>query len=60
MYHVPLIKIGDDPAISSGVIVLFAFSVLATWWPSQESDRTEIWSVESFHLGVHIHKVSGQ
>jgi hypothetical protein len=29
------------------------FSVLAPWWPSQESDRTEIWLVQSFHLGVH-------
>jgi hypothetical protein len=27
----------DDPAISSGA--LFAFSVLAPWWPSQESPR---------------------
>jgi hypothetical protein len=50
----------DDPAISSGVIALFAFSVLALWWPSQESDRTEIWSALSFHLRVHMYKVSGQ
>jgi hypothetical protein len=28
----------DDPAISSGVIALFVFLVLAPWWPSQESD----------------------
>jgi hypothetical protein len=34
-------------------VSLFAFS-----WPSQESDRTEIWFVQSFHLGVHIYKVS--
>jgi hypothetical protein len=53
-------KFGDDPAISSGVIALFVFSVLAPWWPSQESDRTENWSVQSFHLGVHMYKVSGQ
>jgi hypothetical protein len=35
----------DDPAISSGVKHFFVFSVLAPWWPNQESDWTEIWSV---------------
>jgi hypothetical protein len=34
---------GDDPAISSGVTALFVFLVLAPWWPSEESDWTEIW-----------------
>jgi hypothetical protein len=38
-------KFGDVQAISSGVIAHFSFSVLAPWWPSQESDRTEIWSL---------------
>jgi hypothetical protein len=33
------------------------FPVLAPWWPSQESDRTEIWFVQSFHLGVHMYKL---
>jgi hypothetical protein len=28
----------NDPAISSGIIALFAFSVLAPWWPSKESN----------------------
>jgi hypothetical protein len=51
---------GDDPAIGSGVIALYVFSVLAPWWPSQESDWTEIWFVQSFHLGVHMYNVSGQ
>jgi hypothetical protein len=32
-------------------IALFAFLVLA----SQESDWTEIWFLESFHLGVHMY-----
>jgi hypothetical protein len=38
-------KFGDDPTISSGAIVryFFVFLVLAPWWPSQESDWTEIW-----------------
>jgi hypothetical protein len=44
-----MIKIGDDPAISSGVIALFL--VLAPW-PSQESDRAELWSVRSSDLGL--------
>jgi hypothetical protein len=38
-------KCGDDPAISTGVLVLYMFSVLAPWWENQESDRTEIWFV---------------
>jgi hypothetical protein len=28
----------------------FVFSVLAPWWPSQESDWTEIWSVSELLL----------
>jgi hypothetical protein len=45
--------------ISSGVMVgLFAFSVLAPWWQSQESDQ--IWSVRSSDLGVRMYKVSRQ
>jgi hypothetical protein len=40
-------------------IALFVFSVLAPWWPSQESDRTKIWSVRSGDLGIHMYKVSG-
>jgi hypothetical protein len=43
---------------------LFVFSVVAPWWPSQESDQTEIWSVRSANLGVDLHacmyKFSGQ
>jgi hypothetical protein len=35
-------KFGDDPAISSGVIALFVFSVLGPWWPNEESDWTEL------------------
>jgi hypothetical protein len=53
-------KIGDDPAISSGVIALYVFSVLAPCWPNQESDWTEIWSVSYSYLVVHMYKVSGQ
>jgi hypothetical protein len=50
---------GEDPAIiSSGVIALFVFLVLALWWPSQESHRTKMWSVQSSDLGVHMYKVS--
>jgi hypothetical protein len=37
-------------------LALFVFSVLAPWWPNQESDWTEIWS----YLVVHMYKVSGQ
>jgi hypothetical protein len=50
----------DDPAISSGVIALFVFSVLAPWWPNQDSDWTEIWSASYSYLVVHKYKVSGQ
>jgi hypothetical protein len=52
----PLVQelFGDDPAISSGVIALFVFSVLAPWWPNQESDWTEIWSVSYSYLAVHM------
>jgi hypothetical protein len=41
-----IIKI-DDPAISSGVIALFVFTVLAPWWSSQEirSDRNLVCDV---------------
>jgi hypothetical protein len=49
----------DDPAMSSGVIALFVFSVLAPWWPSQESE-TAIWSVSYSYLVVRMYKVSGQ
>jgi hypothetical protein len=50
-------KFGDDPLISSGVIAIFVFSVLAlalVTKASEESDRTEIWSVRSSDLGVHV------
>jgi hypothetical protein len=47
-----LIRWTYDPAISSGDIALFVFSVLAPWWPSQESDRTETWSGRSIALAV--------
>jgi hypothetical protein len=60
LLDVPMIKFGDVPAISAGVLALFAFSVLAPWWPNQESEQTEIWSVQSFHLGAHMYNVSGQ
>jgi hypothetical protein len=30
------------------------------WWPSQESDMTEIWSVSYSYEVVHMYKVSGQ
>jgi hypothetical protein len=55
-----MIKIWSWQAISSGVIAHFAISVLATWSPSQESDRTEIWPVRSGDHGVHMYKVSDQ
>jgi hypothetical protein len=35
-------KFGDDPAISSGVIVLYWFSKMATWQTYLKSDRDEI------------------
>jgi hypothetical protein len=38
----------------------FLVFVLAPWWPSQESDWTEIWSVSNSYLVVHMYKVSGQ
>jgi hypothetical protein len=44
-------KFGDDPFISSGVIPLFVFSALAPWWPRQESDWTETWSVSVIRPG---------
>jgi hypothetical protein len=46
-------KFGDDPALSSEVIAL----VLAPWWPNQELDLTEIWSVSYGQGGVHMYKV---
>jgi hypothetical protein len=45
----------DDPAISSGVMALFVFSVLAPWWPSQESDWTKIWYVSCSYLVVRMY-----
>jgi hypothetical protein len=30
-------------------------SVYAPWWPSEESDWTEIWSVRSGDLVVHLY-----
>jgi hypothetical protein len=42
LYHVSLV---DDPVMRLGVTALFVFLVLAPWWPSQESDWTEIWPV---------------
>jgi hypothetical protein len=47
-----MMEFRDDPAISSGVIALFVFLALAPWWPSQESYRTEIWSVSYSYLVV--------
>jgi hypothetical protein len=38
----------------------FVFSALAPWWPNQESDWIEIWSVNYSYLVVHVYKVSGQ
>jgi hypothetical protein len=45
LLHPESVQEDDDLAIRSGVLELFVFSVLAPWWPSQESDWTEIWSV---------------
>ena len=39
------------------VITLFTFSVLAPWWPSQESDRTEIQCQGTYDLGGNVYKV---
>jgi hypothetical protein len=39
-----------QPLISSGVMALFVFSVLAPWWPSEESDWTENWYVSYSYL----------
>jgi hypothetical protein len=39
----PMIKCGDYPAISSGVIALCCFFKMATWRPYLKSDRAEIW-----------------
>jgi hypothetical protein len=50
----------DDPIICSEVIALFVFSILAPWWPGQESNQTETWHGRSCDLGVHMYKVSGQ
>jgi hypothetical protein len=38
------------------------FLVLAPWWPSQESDRTEIWNVDYSYQVAHIirYKVLGK
>jgi hypothetical protein len=60
LLDVPMIKMWRYPAISSGVIALFVFSVLAPWWPNQELDWTEIWSVSYSYLVVHMYKVLGQ
>jgi hypothetical protein len=54
LLYVPMIK------ICSGVIALFVFSVLATWWPNQQSDWTKIWYVGYSYQVVHMYKVSGQ
>jgi hypothetical protein len=40
--------------IQSFVQELALYVFLAPWWPSQ---RTETWSVRSYHLGVHMYKV---
>jgi hypothetical protein len=39
---------------------LVIFSVLAPWWPNQESDWIEIWSVNHSYLVVYVYKVLGQ
>jgi hypothetical protein len=31
---------------------LYQFLVLAPWWPSQESDWTEIWSVSGTYVQI--------
>jgi hypothetical protein len=35
-------------------IALYAFSVLALWWPSKESDRTEFWSLVISPRGSYV------
>jgi hypothetical protein len=62
---VPMIKIGDDPVISSGVIALFVFSVLAPLVAKpriKTQDWTETWpvSVSYSYLVGHMYKDSGQ
>jgi hypothetical protein len=62
IYH---ISHGDDtdPAISSGVRVINLILVgFPRWSPGGHnltSDRAEIWSAHSFHLGVHIRALNG-
>jgi hypothetical protein len=46
-----------QPLVQELIIALFVFSVLVPWWPSQESDWTEILSVRYSYLVVHIYKV---
>jgi hypothetical protein len=41
-------------------VIDFVFSVLGPWWPSQELDWTEIWSLSYTYLVVHMNKVLGQ
>jgi hypothetical protein len=47
-------------AISSGVISVCLFLVLAPWWPSQESNWTKILSVSYSYVVVYMYKVLGQ
>jgi hypothetical protein len=54
---IPLIKIWGW---SNHLFKSFVFSILAPWWPSQKSDRTEPWSGRSCDLEVHTYKVSGE
>jgi hypothetical protein len=42
----------------SGIIALFVFSVLAPWWRSQESDRTEAWSDRSCGYAQSIRSIA--
>jgi hypothetical protein len=41
-------------------MALFVFSVLAPWWPNQESDWAEIWSASYSYQVVHMYNISGQ
>jgi hypothetical protein len=34
----------------------FCVLVLAPWWPNQESDWTEIWSVSYSYIVVHVQR----